>query len=197
MPVLYLVRHGETDFNVEQRLQGQYETSINARGRLQATESGVLLRDLFARDQRRADEFAYVSSPLERARETMELVRATLGLDLGSYDLDDRLKEISYGQWEGLTLSEIQARDPQVLARREQDKWDFTPPGGESYRDVAARVAAWYLTVARDTVVVAHGGVVRVLMANFHIVSEDEASHAEISHGVAYMFSDGTLARYA
>jgi broad specificity phosphatase PhoE len=197
MPVLYLIRHGETDFNVEQRLQGQYETRLNARGRLQARECGVLLRDLFARDQSRAGEFAYVSSPLERARETMELVRATLGLDPGNYDLDDRLKEISYGQWEGLTLSEIQARDPEVLMRRQQEKWDFTPPGGESYRDVAARVAAWYLTVTRDTVVVAHGGVARVLMASFQLLPEEEAAHADILHGVVYVFSDGTLARYA
>jgi broad specificity phosphatase PhoE len=197
MPVLYLLRHGETDFNVAQRLQGQYETRLNARGRLQAEECGALLRDLFDRDNRAAADLSYVSSPLNRARETMELVRATLGLDPQSYDLDSRLKEISYGEWEGLTLSEIQAREAQVLARRQQGKWDFTPPGGESYRDVATRVAAWHSTVTRDAVVVAHGGIVRVLMANFHMVSEEEAAHAEILHGVVYVFAEGTMARYS
>jgi broad specificity phosphatase PhoE len=197
MPVLYLVRHGETDFNVEQRLQGHHETRLNARGRLQAKECGVLLRDLFARDQRQAGDLGYVSSPLERARETMELVRATLGLDPLSYDLDDRLKEISYGQWEGLTLSEVGARDPEVLTPREQDKWYFTPPGGESYRDVAARVAAWYATVTRDTVVVAHGGVARVLMATLHVLPEGQAAHVDILHGVVYVFADGSVTRYA
>src|SRR5580658_8071392 len=119
MPVLYFVRHGETDFNFEQRLQGQYETSLNARGRIQARQCGELLGDLLSRDGRGADDYAYVSSPLMRASETMQLVRVTLGLDPNSYELDDRLKEIAYGEWEGSTLPEIQARDPHLLARRE------------------------------------------------------------------------------
>jgi probable phosphoglycerate mutase len=197
MPVLYLVRHGETDFNVEGRLQGRYETSLNARGRQQAGQCAGILRDMFVRDGRRPDDCAYVSSPLRRARETMAIVRAALGLDPGGYSVDDRLMEISYGAWEGFTLAEIQARDPDVLARRDRDKWDFVPPGGESYRQVAERVGAWYASVTRDTVVVAHGGVARVLMANFHILPEEEATHADIQHGVVYVFVDGTMARYA
>jgi probable phosphoglycerate mutase len=197
MPVLYFVRHGETDFNIAQRLQGQYETSLYARGREQAKECGGLLKDLFTREQRQAYDYAYVSSPLQRARETTQLARATLGLDPDAYEVDDRLMEISYGEWEGWTLPEIQARDPHVLARREEDKWGFTPPGGECYRDVAARVSAWYATVTRDTVVVAHGGVARALMANFNILPPEEAAHADIAHGVVYVFAGGTMARYA
>ena len=196
MPVLYLVRHGETDFNVAQRLQGRYETSLNARGRQQASECGGVLRDLFAREGHQPVDYAYASSPLMRARETMELIRATLGLDPAAYDVDDRLAEVSYGEWEGSTLPEIQVRDPGVLERRERDKWDFAPPGGESYREVAKRVGAWYATVTRDTVVAAHGGVARVLMANFHILPEEEATHADILHSVVYVFSGGSMARY-
>jgi probable phosphoglycerate mutase len=197
MPLLYLIRHGETDFNVAQRLQGRYETSLNARGRQQAKQCSAVLRDLFARDRRPADDCAYVASPLLRARETMELVRAALGLPQRAYDVDDRLMEISYGAWEGLTLSEIHAGDPDVLAQRERDKWDFVPPGGESYRNVAKRVGEWYASVARDTVVAAHGGVARALMANFHILPEEQATHADILHGVVYVFSGGSVARYA
>ena len=197
MPILYFVRHGETDFNIEQRLQGQYETSLNVRGRMQARECGALLNDLFTREQRQSQDYAYMSSPLQRARETMQLARATLGLDPSAYEVDDRLMEISYGEWEGSTLPEIEARDPQLLARREEDKWGFKPPGGECYRDVAARVGAWYATVTRDTVVVAHGGVARALMANFNILPEEEAAHADIAHGVVYVFAGGTMARYA
>jgi broad specificity phosphatase PhoE len=197
VPVLYFVRHGETDFNVAQRLQGRYQTSLNARGRQQAVFCGDLLGDLFTRDERRAGDFAYVSSPLMRARETMELVRGTLGLEPRAYTTDDRLMEISYGSWEGLTLPEIEAREPGVLARRDREKWDFAPPGGESYRDVAKRVAEWYASVARDSVVVAHGGVVRVLMANFQIMPDEEATHAEVAQGVVYVFSAGAMTRYA
>lgn len=197
MPVLFFIRHGETDFNVEQRLQGQYETPLNARGRVQARQCGELLRDLLTRDGRRADDYDYVSSPLVRARETMQFIRQSLGLDASAFALDDRLKEISYGAWEGSTLPEIKARDPHVLARRDEDKWDFAAPGGESYRDVAKRVAAWYATVSRDVVVAAHGGVARALMANFRVLPEAEAAHAEIAHGVVYVFAGATVTRYA
>ena len=197
MPVLYYIRHGETDFNAEQRLQGRQDTLLNARGRLQAKDSGELLHDLFDRDHRGAEDFVYVSSPLRRARETMEILRATLGLDPHSYDTDDRLLEISYGAWEGMTLPEIDARMPGMLAERERDKWDFAPPGGESYRELTARIGEWYASLTRDTVVAAHGGGVRALMALFHVMTKEEATHAQIAQGVVYVFADGKMARYA
>jgi broad specificity phosphatase PhoE len=197
MPVLYYVRHGETDFNLEGRLQGRRDTELNAHGRWQAAECAVLLQDLFARDQRRTDELIYISSPLKRARQTMDLLRATLGLDPREYDIDARLAEIAYGDWEGLTLPEIEARAPGILAQRDRDKWDFAPPGGESYRQLATRISDWYASLTRDAVVAAHGGGVRALMALLHIVTEDEAARAPIEQGVVYVFADGAMSRYA
>jgi probable phosphoglycerate mutase len=196
MPVLYYVRHGETDFNAESRLQGRRDTELNSLGRRQAAESGSLLRDLFARDRRAASDFAYVASPLKRARETMEILRTTLGLDPQAYAVDDRLMEISYGEWEGLTLPEIDVRMPGMLAKRERDKWDFAPPGGESYRELTSRIAAWYAALSRDTVVAAHGGGVRALMAIFNVMPREEATHAHIAQGAVYVFADGKMARY-
>jgi broad specificity phosphatase PhoE len=197
MPTLYYVRHGETDWNVEQRLQGHRDTALNARGRNQAARCGDVLRDLLMCDRRAPADCAYLSSPLIRARQTMELLRATLDLDPRAYGVDNRLIEISFGAWEGLTLSEIQAHSPQALAERERDKWGFRPPGGESYRDVTERVGTWYETITRDTVVAAHGGVARGLIAYFNILPHEEAAHADIAHGVVYVFAGGTMARYA
>ena len=197
MPVLYYVRHGETDFNRQGRLQGRRDTPLNARGRQQAAECGVLLRDLFARDHRKAQDFKYVSSPLERARETMELLRAALGLQVHDYEIDARLIEIAYGEWEGLTLQEIEIRNASVLSARERDKWDFAPPGGESYRELADRVGSWYSSLTADTVVAAHGGGVRALLAISNIVSEEEATHVQIAQGVVYVFANGKMSRYA
>lgn len=197
MPTLYYVRHGETDWNVEQRLQGHRDTALNRRGRSQAARCGDILRDLLMCERRTPADCAYLSSPLLRARQTMELLRAALDLDPRAYAVDDRLIEISFGAWEGLTLSEIQERSPQVLAERERDKWGFRPPGGESYRDVAKRVGDWYATVTGDTVVAAHGGVARGLIAHFNILPHEEAAHADIAHGIVYVFAGGTMARYA
>jgi probable phosphoglycerate mutase len=127
----------------------------------------------------------------------MELIRTALGLAPTAFALDDRLMEIAYGEWEGLNLPEIQARYPSVLAERERDKWDFAPPGGESYRRVAQRVGEWYAALVRDTVATAHGGVVRAMMANMQILPEDAATHADIRHGMVYVFDGGTVTRYA
>jgi probable phosphoglycerate mutase len=197
MPVLYYVRHGETEFNLQGRLQGRRDTVLNAHGRQQAAECGVVLRDLFARDQRQAQDFKYISSPLKRARQTMEILRGVLGLAPLDYDIDPRLIEIAYGEWEGLTLPEIEARNTGVLTQRERDKWDFAPPGGESYQQLTARIDDWYRSLTSDVVVTAHGGGVRALMALFKILPEEEATHAQIAQGVVYVFSDGTLSRYA
>ena len=197
MPVLYYVRHGETDFNSQGRLQGRRDTVLNTHGRQQAVECGVLLGDLFVRDHRRAQDFKYVSSPLKRARETMEIVRAMLGLEAHNYEVDARLIEIAYGEWEGLTLHEIETRNASVLSARERDKWDFAPPGGESYRELADRIGNWYRPLTADTVVAAHGGGVRALMAILNIVPEEQATHAQIEQGVVYVFADGKMSRYA
>jgi len=197
MPVVYYIRHGETDYNVEARLQGRRDTVLNARGRQQAAECGELLRGLFARDHRRPVDFTYVASPLLRARGTMEVLRSTLGLDPQAYAVDERLMEIAYGDWEGLTLPEIDARMPGMLAARERDKWDFAPPGGESYGQLAERIGAWYAGLAADTVVAAHGGGARALMALLHLLPREEATHAQIAQGAVYVFADGKMARYA
>ncbi|HEX4408974.1 MAG TPA: histidine phosphatase family protein [Xanthobacteraceae bacterium] len=196
MPVLYYVRHGETDFNVEARLQGRSDIPLNPHGRQQAANSGALLRDLFARDHKDPADLAYVASPLKRARETMEILRGTLGLDPNTYAIDDRLVEISYGDWEGFTLPEIDARTPGVMAQRERDKWGFAPPGGESYRELTQRISAWYAALTRDTVAAAHGGGVRALMTLINAMPPEEATRAPIAQGGVYVFADGKMTLY-
>jgi probable phosphoglycerate mutase len=194
-PLLYYIRHGETDWNREGRLQGQREIPINANGRAQARRCGEVLRDLLAREPQAAPDF--VSSPLGRARETMELVRTALGLDLHSYRLDERLTEISFGSWEGFTIPELRGISPGPVAARERDKWDFAPPGGESYAQMSQRVRGWYDTLARDIVAVAHGGVLRGLIVQLGICSPEEAPFLDVEQGVVYVIRDGQLARYA
>jgi probable phosphoglycerate mutase len=194
---LYYVRHGLTNWNMDGRLQGQHDIELNERGRTQARCCGETLRDLFARDGRAPADFDYASSPLIRARETMDLLRVSLGLPHDGYRLDKRLAEISFGEWEGLTYEDVMARDSDIVAKREGNKWRFLPPGGESYEQLAVRVGAWYATVARDTVVTAHGGTARALIGLLGIVPPDEAAHYPIDNGVVYVFSGKTVTRYA
>jgi broad specificity phosphatase PhoE len=195
-PILYYIRHGETDWNVEGRLQGHHDIPLNATGRKQAAECGAILDALVARDRRAPDALDYVSSPLGRARETMEIVRGRFDLEPSAYRVDVRLTELSFGDWEGQTLAEIRGRNPALLAERERSKWVFVPPGGESYQQLAARMRAWYDDLKRDAVVVAHGGTARALMVALSIAAARVAPNTPIDQGVVYRISEGRMARY-
>jgi broad specificity phosphatase PhoE len=195
-PTLYYVRHGLTDWNVQQRLQGRNDVPLNPEGRAQAARCGEILRDLIARDGCEPAELGYVSSPLIRARTTMEIARVTLGLQPAGFAIDARLAEIAFGEWEGLTYADVLKRDKDVVARRESDKWGFLPPGGESYAQLTVRMRAWYETVDKDTVVAAHGGTARALIAHLGIASPQDATHYSIDQGVVYVFAQSGLTRY-
>jgi len=195
-PILYFARHGETDWNRERRLQGQHDIPLNPLGRVQASRCGELLRALLERDGRAVGEYEYVSSPLGRARETMELMRAALGLDPQAYRTDARLMEMSFGRWEGFTFAELQAREAPALAERERDKWGFVVPGGESYAQLQVRVRAWYDSVARDSVVSAHGGVCRALIAHLNLAQPEAASVDNIGQGCIYVFDGDSMSRH-
>jgi probable phosphoglycerate mutase len=196
-PVIYYIRHGETSWNALGRLQGVQDIPLNDLGRKQAAHAGNILADLFARDGRDKASLSFVASPLIRARATMELVRGSLQLPRDGYALDDRLREIGYGQWEGSTLPEMQLRDPDLYARRQTEKWTVSPPGGESYVDVQARMQDWYASVVTDTVAVAHGGTARALMVALGLETPLSAADLPIEQGAVYVFRDGALQKYS
>ena len=111
----------------EGRLQGTHGHSAERSRSRQACHAGHVLADLFKRDGRDKASLPFVASPLGRARSTMELVRGRLELPPDDYALDDRLREIGYGVWEGSTLAEMQAADPELYARRLTAKWTMAP----------------------------------------------------------------------
>lgn len=184
---LCIVRHGETDWNVEGRLQGQKDIQLNGRGRDQATSVGHILK----RECPEVLSFDFVSSPLTRAQDTMQLMRAAMGLDPEAYRLDDRLKELSFGRWEGFTWAEMDGDDAEGRAAREADKWGFCPPGGESYAMLSARIEGWLADLRAPTVAVTHGGVARVLLGLLAGVAQTDLPLRDIKQGRALLFENG------
>jgi broad specificity phosphatase PhoE len=184
---LCIVRHGETDWNVEGRLQGQQDIRLNGRGRDQASAVGQILK----REYPDVATFDFVSSPLVRAQDTMRLMRTALGLDPEAYRLDDRLKELTFGEWEGFTWREMTERDPHGSAAREADKWAYCPPGGESYAMLTVRIAGWLAELKEPTLAVTHGGVARVLLGLVAGVSPKDLPLRDITQGRALLFENG------
>ncbi|MCM2294519.1 phosphoglycerate mutase family protein [Allorhizobium sp. BGMRC 0089] len=171
---LYLVRHGQTDWNAEGRFQGQTDIPLNATGRGQAMRNGQTLAHILGP---RIQDFDFVASPLGRTRETMERMRTEMGLDPKEYRIDDRLKEICFGDWEGHTTAELKKLYPGKVKGRSLGKWDFIPPGphAESYEILSWRTGAWLASVERPTVAVTHGGVIRSFFRLIGKVAEDDA----------------------
>ena len=176
---LFFIRHGETDWNAEGRLQGQQDIPINERGRHQAGEAGKRLMKLAPQ----AGALPWVVSPLWRTRDTAERARRAIGLDPMDYALDDRLKEISFGEWEGHTWRDLRKVAPHAAQERKADKWRYVPPAGESYAMLAERVRPVLDGLARDTVLVAHGGVARAFLAEACGVSTRQAAGIDIWQG--------------
>lgn len=142
MTRLILIRHGETDWNVEGRYQGQADPPLNDRGKAQARRlaeelEGIGLEVLYA-------------SPLRRALHTAQTIAERLDLPL---HIEPRLMEIHLGRWQGLLWTEIAARYPDLFRRWQTEPWEVTPPGGESLAQVQARVYA-----AVDDILARHPG---------------------------------------
>ena len=189
---ILFVRHGETAFNAEGRLQGQRDIPLNAKGRDQARAIGGLLRARLGAEIDRIEAAdGFVASPLVRARQTMDIARSAMGLEPGRYRLDPALMELSFGDWEGLTWAEIARRDPGGLKRRRADKWNFVPPHGESYAMLTERVRFWLETLEGDALLVAHGGTARAMMVLIAGVPPGVAVDAPIVQGRALVFDQG------
>jgi probable phosphoglycerate mutase len=127
----------------------------------------------------------------------MELVRGVLSLPSFGYATDNRLREIGYGEWEGSTLVQAQAQDPDLFARRQAQKWTVSPPGGETYVSVQARMSQWYGELRDDAVVVAHGGTARALMVALGFETPESAADLAIGQGWVYVFGEGGLSKYS
>jgi broad specificity phosphatase PhoE len=186
---LYYVRHGETDWNLAQRYQGQRDIPLNDTGRGQAARNGRTLLEKLGPD---AEALDFVASPLSRTRETMEIVRREMGLAPHAYRLDERLMEMNYGEWEGQLWKELPTADPAGFAARSADIWGWQPTGGESYRMLSDRVALWLADVKRDAVVVSHGGVSRALRGLVLKLQGADIPLLEVPQDKVLLIRDGT-----
>lgn len=162
-PELYFIRHGQTDWNAEGRYQGSKDIPLNAIGRGQADLNGKLLRQLLEREQRSPGEFTWHVSPLGRTMETMQRVRAAFAEQLPEAVPDQRLVEVSFGVYEGRLHTELSSGEMAIAGERNADFWFFRPPSGESYEDVAQRISSFASELKSPAIIVAHGGILRIL----------------------------------
>lgn len=187
-PIVYFVRHGQTDWNAEARFQGTRDIPLNDKGRGQARHNGATLKGLVD-----PESVNFIASPLMRTRETMEIIRAEMGLEPHAYQTDDRLKELSFGDWEGRTVTELEETQADLWVARQTDKWFFRPPQGESYQDLADRLRSWVNEIDGPLVVVSHGGVNRGLRFLLSDHDNETLANALIPQDKVMIIEDGVV----
>ncbi len=183
--MILLLRHGETHWNLEGRIQGRRESTLTERGERQARAMAGLVRDLI--DQEPGD-WRLVASPLLRTRATAAAVSAATGLPVA---LDPRLAEICCGEWEGRLRRELGVSGPD---------WFFEAPGGETFDDVMGRVSGFLADLPpepqRRVVVVSHGIAGRLLRGAYARLSREETLTQPVPQDAVYRLHAGQLDRF-
>ena len=187
MKRILLIRHGQTDWNVEGRWQGHLDPPLNATGLKQA--------EALAEHLRGRSISAVYSSDLARARMTAERIAEVLGL---SVQEDQRWRELNLGVFQGLTTSEINGKYPEESRQLRENYLDYAPPQGETRRAMQNRALAAYEDIldhetGEETVVVSHGGTIRVVLLKFF---GDEILHRSVHNtSISTIETDGANRR--
>jgi len=191
--MIVLVRHGETFWNREGRIQGHTESDLTPLGLRQAEAMAAVVGDLVRRDG--GDGWRLVSSPIGRARRTAERVAGATGLPI---EVDARLAEISCGEWEGKLRADIAHHHPEAFASRE---WFFGAPGGETFEDVTARAVDWLGSLPpepeRRIIAVSHGVWGRLLRGAYAGLGRQETLNQDVPQDAVYELRRGRLERHA
>lgn len=176
---LFLVRHGETEWNRENRMQGRLDSELTGRGRAQARTHAKVLTEFGIQ--------RIFSSPLGRARRTAEIIAKPIGLEV---EVDKRLAERHMGDLGGLTLEEIQVRFPEEWEERISRPFEYRPPGGESLTDMATRVAPFLEAIealaGQRIAIVSHGVMGRVILGRFLKLKANELVKVRVPNDVIY-----------
>ena len=187
--MIYLLRHGETEFNIAKRFQGSLDSPLTPLGIAQAGDMGRRLRGLI--DQ---SDVALFVSPRARAIATAQLVATKAGISTAPL-IEDGFAEISMGSWDGRTGAEIDAETDGQWSRMDRHSWFFETPDGERYDGFEARLGAALARAkahpARNCVIVSHGVSIRVLRRLHCGMDRDIALAMPVPHGVIYRLDDG------
>ena len=189
---LYFIRHGQTDWNAELRLQGQRDIPINETGRAQAARNGRKLSETITQP----DHYDFVASPLSRTRETMEILRQEMRLPPQGFRTDPILKEMNYGTWEGFTMNELSAKAPDAVEARSADKWNSNAHDGESYSMLSDRALKWLQSVDRDSVIVSHGAFSRCVRGHILRLEQNEILDLDVPQNSFFSIRQGQIDWY-
>jgi probable phosphoglycerate mutase len=191
MPTIILLRHGETHWNRQQRIQGHGDSPLTLKGIEQAKAYGRAIQPLLG-----AGQWRLVSSPLSRCMQTSAILCEVAGLDFAAVTRDARIKEVSTGEYSGRLKTEFQ---PGQLGGNGRQSWFFHCPGGETHDHMVARLSAWLgeLGASDHVVAVSHGIAGKILRGLYAGWDPDHALAQDSPQDALFLLRDGHVQRVA
>ena len=192
--MIYLIRHGRTEFNAEGRYQGHCDSPLTPLGREQAAANGALLKTLIGDPA----GWVFESSPLGRAMDTAGIIAEAAGLPAPISE--PRLREISMGSWDGLTEEEISHLNPEAVRGATRYDIFFRAPDGEGLETLTARLKSWLgkaVSDGRPRIAVSHGVSGRVLRGLYAGLDRDVMLKLPSPQDVVFRLADGRIEEIA
>ncbi len=186
---IFVLRHGETEFNADKKLQGHCNSSLTSKGSDQARRVGTTLKQYVENRP-----FRVYSSTLGRALQTSQIVCEELNYSYENLNKEPRLKEFSLGEWEQRTIPSLEQEIPNLLA---QNDWYLQAPNCETYESVRERLSSWLNDVAHDEdiVVVSHGLTGIVLRGLLLGMDYTQVWQQDLPQDAFFIIEDGRITR--
>lgn len=190
---IYLLRHGETEFNTQGRYQGELDSPLTEMGVHQVQQNALMLKSLIGNP----NEWKIFSSPLGRVMQSTEIICETIGYDLKNVEKDNRLTEVAVGQWAGLTTKEIESSWPNLFHNTDVYNWYFNAPNGEAYDAVVNRLSAWLEDIQHipKVIAISHGLTGRILRGIYADLKKEDALRLEVSQDVFFKLTNKDITR--
>ncbi|MGE6514009.1 histidine phosphatase family protein [Lysinibacillus sphaericus] len=191
--IIYLLRHGETQFNKQGRYQGVLDSPLMDVGIEQVRQNADMLKSLIGNP----NDWKVVSSPLGRALKSTEIICEAIGYDVKNVAEDNRLTEVDVGDWAGLTTKEFENTWPSFFNNSDVYNWYFKAPNGESYDAVVSRLTDWLDSIKHEPKVLAvsHGLTGRILRGIYAGLEKDNALKLEVAQDVFFKLSNKKINR--
>ncbi|TON37118.1 phosphoglycerate mutase [Vibrio parahaemolyticus] len=186
---IFVLRHGETEFNADKKLQGHCNSSLTSKGSDQARRVGTTLKQYVENRP-----FRVYSSTLGRALQTSQIVCEELNYSYENLNKEPRLKEFSLGEWEQRTIPSLEQEIPNLLA---QNDWYLQAPNCETYESVRERLSSWLSDVVHDEdiVVVSHGLTGIVLRGLLLGMDYTQVWQQDLPQDAFFIIEDGRITR--
>lgn len=189
--MIWLVRHGQTAFNAEGRIQGAKDSPLTALGEEQGRRLGQMLGRIAPKEVR------IIASPLGRTQHTARIIREHGGF-ASPIETDARLAEISLGEWDGMLKDDIRERVPDYDAGPNRWSWFFNAPGGDSWDALNTRLQSWLeeaVVTDHPIIAISHGVSGRILRGLFAQLARDQTLRLDIPQDACFHLCNGSIER--